>query len=93
MKISGKKLTSDLREQVEILIGAPVGTVVLDRDFGIDLSFLDMPIGQAVNMAAAELAVKIEKYIPELQLDRVKPIYDESAEGKAELEVIVKNAK
>ncbi len=93
MIVTGKNLSPDLREQVEILIGTPVGTVVLDRDFGIDLSFLDMPIGQAVNMAAAELAVKIEKYIPELQLDRVKPIYDESAEGKTELEVIVRDAK
>ena len=60
MIVTGKNLSPDLREQVEVLIGTPVGTVVLDRDFGIDLSFLDMPIGQAANAAAAEIAVKIE---------------------------------
>lgn len=96
MIITGKNLSPDLREQVEVLIGTPVGTVVLDRDFGVDLSFLDMPIGQAANAAAAEIAVKIERYIPELQLEQVKPTYpraeSESAEGKVELEVIVRNA-
>lgn len=92
MIVTGKNLSPDLREQVEVLIGTPVGTVVLDRDFGIDLSFLDMPIGQAANAAAAEIAVKIERYIPELQLEQVKPIYPGTAEGKVELEVIVRNA-
>ena len=36
MIVMGKNLSPDLREQVEVLIGTPVGTVVLDRDFGID---------------------------------------------------------
>lgn len=93
MIVTGKNLSPDLREQVEVLIGTPVGTVVLDRDFGIDLSFLDMPIGQAANAAAAEIAVKIERYIPGLQLEQVKPTYPRAAEGKIELEVIVRNAK
>ena len=93
MIVTGKNLSPDLREQVEVLIGTPVGTVVLDRDFGIDLSFLDMPIGQAANAAAAEIAVKIERYIPGLQLEQVKPTYPRAAEGKVELEVIVRNAK
>ena len=93
MIVMGKNLSPDLREQVEVLIGTPVGTVVLDRDFGIDLSFLDMPIGQAANAAAAEIAVKIVRYIPELQLEQVKPTYSKAAEGKVELEVIVRNAK
>ena len=91
MIVTGKNLSPDLREQVEVLIGTPVGTVVLDR--GIDLSFLDMPIGQAANAAAAEIAVKIERYIPGLQLEQVKPTYPRAAEGKVELEVIVRNAK
>lgn len=92
MIVTGKNLSPDLREQVEVLIGTPVGTVVLDRDFGIDLSFLDMPIGQAANAAAAEIAVKIERYIQGLQLEQVKPTYPGTAEGKVELEVIVRNA-
>lgn len=89
MKITGENLTSDLREQVELLVETPVGTVALDRDFGIDFSFLDQSISTAINQAAAEIAVKIEKYIPALHLKQVKGAVSEEQNGKMELEVIV----
>ena len=60
MKITGENLTPDLRQQVELLCATPVGSVVLDRDFGLDMSFLDEPVSVAVNMAAAEISVKLE---------------------------------
>lgn len=89
MKITGENLTPDLRQQVELLCATPVGSVVLDRDFGLDMSFIDEPVSVAVNMAAAEIAVKLEKYIPALRLVRVKANYDRAGQGKIDFEVIV----
>ena len=89
MKITGENLTPDLRQQVELLCATPVGSVVLDRDFGLDMSFIDEPVSVAVNMAAAEISVKLEKYIPALRLVRVKANYDRADQGKIDFEVIV----
>lgn len=89
MKITGENLTPDLRQQVELLCATPVGSVVLDRDFGLDMSFIDEPVSVAVNMAAAEISVKLEKYIPALRLVRVKANYDRAGQGKIDFEVIV----
>ena len=85
-------MTPDLRQQLELLLATPVGTVALDRDFGVDLSFLDEPVSVAV-MAAAEIAVKLQKYIPALQLIRVQADYEQAQDGTVEMEVIVKNAE
>lgn len=93
MRITGENLTPDLRQQVELLCATPVGSVVLDRDFGLDMRFIDEPVSVAVNMAAAEIAVKLEKYIPALQLIRVQADYDQSQDGTVEMEVIVKNVE
>lgn len=93
MRITGENLTPDLRQQVELLCATPVGSVVLDRDFGLDMSFIDEPVSVAVNMAAAEISVKLEKYIPALQLIRVQADYDQAQDGTVEMEVIVKNVE
>lgn len=52
-----------------------------------------MPVSVAVNMAAAEIAVKLQKYIPALQLIRVQADYEQAQDGTVEMEVIVKNAE
>ena len=53
------------------------------------MSFLDEPVSVAVNMAAAEISVKLEKYIPALRLVMVKSHYDRADQGKIDFEVIV----
>lgn len=93
MRITGGNLTPDLRQQVELLCATPVGSVVLDRDFGLDMSFIDEPVSVAVNMAAAEISVKLEKYIPALRLVRVKANYNDAEQGAVDFEVIVKNVE
>ena len=57
------------------------------------LATLDEPVSVAVNMAAAEIAVKLQKYIPALQLIRVQADYEQAQDGTVEMEVIVKNAE
>lgn len=81
-------LKRELRNQLALLITTPVGMVVLDRDFGVDFSFVDMPIPIAQNMLAAELAEKIEEYIPALSLKEVILTHAD-ADGNMNLRVVV----
>lgn len=85
---SGGELPDDLISQLGLLIATPLGTVVLDREFGIDMTCLDMPPPVAQSLLAAELAVKIPKYIPQLQLSQVK-LTDAAMDGELYLTVVV----
>ncbi len=85
---AGYVLAADLRGQLALLLATPVGTVVLDREFGIDHSFVDMPLPIAQNMLASELAYKVERYIPELKLNEII-LTSASEDGHMNLKVVV----
>lgn len=85
-------LSADIVEQINLLLATPVGTVVFDRDFGIDMSFIDMPINLARTMAAAELAKKIKKYIPGFVLKEIKEENSQWENGQVLLKVVVELA-
>jgi phage baseplate assembly protein W len=51
-----------------LLFRTPVGTVVFDRDFGIDWSFLDLPLPQAKAKLTVEYINKVKKYEPTLKV-------------------------
>lgn len=85
-------LSADIVEQINLLLATPVGTVVFDRDFGIDMSFIDMPVNLARTMAAAELAKKIRKYIPGFLLKEIKEEPSQWENGQVVLKVVVELA-
>jgi phage baseplate assembly protein W len=53
------------------LFSTPVGTVALDRDFGIDFSILDHPVNIAQSRYSVELNEKIRKYEPRVKIKEV----------------------
>jgi phage baseplate assembly protein W len=86
----GGSLSDELRKQLGLLIATPLGTCVLYRDFGLDLSCLDMPVNIARNMLAAELAARIDKFIPALRLVRVE-LEQADSNGRLYLKIEVEN--
>lgn len=54
-----------------LLWSTPVGTVVLDRDFGIDMGFVDMPLMQAKQMFTVEIITKTRKYEPRVSVKKI----------------------
>lgn len=54
------------------LIMTPVGTVPLDRDFGIDQSILGLPIDAAQSLLAVEIIDKVERYEPRVSVSEVE---------------------
>jgi uncharacterized protein len=83
-------LSADQREQLNLLFSTPKGTVVLDRDFGIDRSCLDLPMPIAQTVLAAELAGQIPKYLTNLELAEIKPM-EAKTDGTMTVKVVVRN--
>lgn len=84
--VGGDKLA-----QLMLLLSTPEGTVPLDRSFGINTNIIDMPNRAAAqNLIAADLADKIERYIPGLVLKEVS--LQEVAGGEIKLKVVVEDA-
>lgn len=63
---------AELNRRIMLLLTTPIGTIPLDREFGTDWSFLDMPSGMAKSLFAAEVAEKIQIFFPEVRVDAVE---------------------
>lgn len=61
-----------LLQQLNVLLSTPVESVPFDRDFGVDMSFLDMPSPEAKSLFLTQAAEKMEQYIPRLRLESVE---------------------
>ena len=58
------------------LYGTPVGSVALDRDFGLDWSFLDLPLPAARARLESEIIRKTMKYEPRVSVREVRWEYE-----------------
>ena len=76
--------------QLNTLFSTPIGSVALDRDFGIDISAIDLPIQVAQAKISAEIINKVPRYIPDIQVKEVNFEVDPLS-GEMRMEVIVEN--
>lgn len=80
-----------LEEQEDILrclrnlIMTPAGTVPLDRDFGIDQSFLGQPINIARSLVAVEIIDKVDRYEPRVSILEVDLAADATGQIRAKV--------
>ena len=68
-------------KELRTMILTPEGTVIGNRDFGINFDIVDMQPLQAVNYLAMELEKKIPVFIPEIKVISVDTEID-SPEGR-----------
>lgn len=61
----------EVLRNVRTIITTVAGTVPFDRDFGIDISFLDMPLTQAQGRLTIEYIEKIRRYEPRAKVEEV----------------------
>lgn len=73
-----EKTAEDLDRRLSLLLSTKVGTMPLDRAFGINMDFLDMPPQTAKCLYTAEITKKIAMFVPEV---RVKQVQWNSQEG------------
>lgn len=62
----------DIMRCLRNLLLTPAGTIPLDRDFGIDNSFLGLPIDTAQSVLAVEIMDKVAKYEPRISVKEVE---------------------
>jgi len=60
----GAKGVEEILQNIAVIIATPKGSVPLDREFGVDYSFLDTPTPKALALFRAEVVKAIEKYEP-----------------------------
>lgn len=79
----------DVMRCLRNLILTPAGSVPLDRDFGIDQSFLGQPLNVAQNTLAVEIMDKAARYEPRAAVLEVR--LTSSVDGQIKAEVVIAN--
>ena len=61
-----------IQRQLTVLYGTRTGEQALDRNFGLDWSFLDQPIEVAKAMLSAEIITKTNIYVPTVEVSAIE---------------------
>lgn len=67
----------EIKENLETLLATPVGTIPLDRDFGINMDFVGQPPAVATAMMQQEIIAKVEKYEPRVLIKEIDVVVNE----------------
>lgn len=65
-----------IRRCLSMLFATRVGEQPLDRNFGIDYSFLDMPLDVAKNLFVIEIVKKMAVYETRAEISKVDFVFD-----------------
>ncbi len=85
-------IIEEITQNIKLILTTIKGTVPLDRNFGIDISFLDNPIPKAVMRAKISILETVKKYEPRVEVLKVELINDalNIQDGKVTVKVEVK---
>ena len=61
----------DILQDLRTLLSITAGTVVLDREFGIETDMLSLPMEIAMNDFSVEAMEKVDRYVPRVMVDEV----------------------
>ena len=61
----------DILQDLRTLFSITAGTVVLDREFGIETDMLSLPMEIAMNDFSVEAMEKVDRYVPRVMVDEV----------------------
>lgn len=86
---SGQRL-EELDRQLALLLSTRAGTMPLDREFGLDMDFVDMPPEAAKSLYTAEVTRKVAKFIPTVRVQEIT--WGRAESGKLVPKVVITNA-
>lgn len=72
----------EIYQNVRTILATPKGSVPLDRDFGVDQTFLDQPTRPAMTMALPSIVEAVEKYEPRVKVTDVAWIESDAMGGR-----------
>jgi len=62
---------NDIDSRLSLLLSTRQGTIPLDRAFGLNMDFVDMPPETVKSLYTAEVTKKVAKFIPEVRVKSV----------------------
>lgn len=65
------KTMEEIDRRLALLYSTREGTMPLDREFGINMDFVDMPPETAKSLYTAEITKKTAKFVPEVRVKAV----------------------
>ena len=81
---------AELDRQLALLLSTPVGTMPLDREFGIKVNFVDKPPEVVKSLYTAEVTKKVPQFIPWVRVYEVTWEYGE--QGHIKPKVVITRA-
>jgi hypothetical protein len=81
---------AELDRQISLLLSTRAGTMPLDREFGLDMDFLDRPPEIAKSLYTAEVTKKITKFIPWVRVGEIT--WTRSEAGQLKPKVVITSA-
>lgn len=85
--VENTEAATEIVRCLETLYGTETGEQILDRDFGISLDIVDLPMSVAAAKIAQEIIEKTEKYEPRAEVYQVKPVGN--VNGELVVEVLI----
>ena len=79
-----------LDREIALLLSTPVGSMPLDREFGINTDFIDKPPEAAKSLYTAEVFEKIQRFIPAVRVQEIT--WDWNSAGKLSPKVVITSA-
>lgn len=61
----------EILQNIRTILATPVGSVPLDRDFGVDMSFIDRPLPKAQAEIASGIVSAIRTYEPRVSVKAI----------------------
>lgn len=81
---------AELDRQIALLYSTRAGTMPLDREFGLNMDFVDMPPEAAKSLYVAEITEKTPRFIPAVRVQSVTWSVTES--GALQPKVVITSA-
>ena len=86
----GDDKLAELDRQLALLLSTPAGTMPLDREFGIQMNFVDKPPEVVKSLYTAEVTKKVPQFIPWVRVYEV--IWGYGEQGHIKPKVVITRA-
>lgn len=82
IQLQPESVVDEIVQNINTILSTPKGTVPLDRDFGIDWSFVDSPQPAAQMMLRQEIVSALKKYEPRVVVLSISFRKSDAADGQ-----------
>lgn len=71
-----------LAQEIRTVLATRLGSVPLDRDFGLSWDFVDRPMSEAMQLMVAEIGSRLERHVPRIRVRDIAFSSDNPVEGR-----------